>query len=83
MHIDDSAHVIITTTPKHLNHTSTAMGQSDSGSQIAYFGTQPDFASARAYVLARLERELSPVLCYHSVTHTREYCGAGAVAAGD
>jgi len=59
------------------------MGQSDSGSQTAYFGTQPDFASACAYVLSRLERELSPVLCYHSVTHTREYCGAGAIAAGD
>ena len=48
------------------------MRQSDSGSQTASFGTQPDFASARAYALARLEHELSPVLCYHSVTHTRD-----------
>lgn len=48
------------------------MRQSDSGAQPASFGTQPDFASARAYALARLEHELSPVLCYHSVTHTRD-----------
>jgi uncharacterized protein len=48
------------------------MQQCDSGSQTAFFGTQPDFASARAYALARLEHELSPVLCYHSVTHTRD-----------
>ena len=48
------------------------MGQSDSGSQSASFGTQPDFARARAYALARLEHELSSVLCYHSVTHTRD-----------
>ena len=48
------------------------MEQSDSGSQTASFGTQPDFASARAYALARLERELSPLLCYHSVMHTRD-----------
>jgi len=46
------------------------MGQSDFGSQAASFGTQPDFA--RAYALARLERELSPALYYHSVTHTRD-----------
>jgi uncharacterized protein len=48
------------------------MRQSDSGAQPASFGTQPDFVSARAYALARLERELSPVLCYHSVVHTRD-----------
>jgi uncharacterized protein len=48
------------------------MRQSDSGAQPASFGTQPDFASARAYALARLERELSPALCYHSVAHTRD-----------
>ncbi len=48
------------------------MGQSDSGSQTAHFGIQPDFVGARAYALARLERELSPVLCYHSVAHTRD-----------
>src|SRR5205085_3432874 len=57
---------------KQANHTSTAMWQSDTGSQPALFGTQPDFASARAYVLGRLERELSPLLCYHSVMHTRD-----------
>jgi len=56
---------------------SMAMGQSDSGSQTASCGTQPDFASARAYALARLERELSPMLCYHSVAHT---CDDVAVA---
>jgi uncharacterized protein len=49
-----------------------AMRQSDSGAQPASFGTLPDFASARSYALARLERELSPVLCYHSLTHTRD-----------
>jgi uncharacterized protein len=48
------------------------MGQSDSGSQTASFGAQPDFAGARAYALGRLERELSPTLCYHSVMHTRD-----------
>ena len=48
------------------------MGQSDPGSQTASFDTQPDFARARAYALARLERELSPMLCYHSVKHTRD-----------
>jgi uncharacterized protein len=51
---------------------STAMGQSISGSQTASFNRQPDFERARAYALARLERELSPVLCYHSVHHTRD-----------
>ena len=48
------------------------MGQSDPGSQTASLGTQPDFSRARAYALARLERELSPLLCYHSVKHTRD-----------
>jgi len=47
------------------------MQQSDSGSQTAC-GTQLDFESACAYALARLEHELSPELCYHSVTHTRD-----------
>jgi len=56
---------------------SMAMGQSDSESQTVSCGTQPDFASARAYALARLERELSPMLCYHSVAHT---CDDVAVA---
>jgi uncharacterized protein len=51
---------------------SMAMQQSDSGSQTAPFDPQPDFVRARAYALARLERELSPVLCYHSVMHTRD-----------
>lgn len=48
------------------------MGQSDSGSQTACFEPEPDFARASAYALARLERELSPMLCYHSVNHTRD-----------
>ena len=70
--IHRSARVIIPATPKQQKHMSTAMPQSDTGAQPASFGTQPDFVSARAYALARLERELSPVLCYHSVTHTRD-----------
>jgi uncharacterized protein len=48
------------------------MQHSDTGSQTASFGTQPDFARARTYALARLEHELSPALCYHSVMHTRD-----------
>jgi uncharacterized protein len=32
----------------------------------------PDFDAARAYALGRLERELSPALCYHSIAHTRD-----------
>jgi uncharacterized protein len=32
----------------------------------------PDFESARRYALDRLARELSPVLCYHSLAHTRD-----------
>jgi uncharacterized protein len=32
----------------------------------------PDFEAARDYALGRLERELSPALCYHSVAHTRD-----------
>src|SRR6476469_9245665 len=47
-------HAIIPTTPKHLKYMSTAMGQSDPGSQTASCGPQPDFARARAYALARL-----------------------------
>jgi uncharacterized protein len=31
-----------------------------------------DFAGARQYALQRLERELSPMLSYHSVEHTRD-----------
>lgn len=34
--------------------------------------TQPDFERARQYALERLERELAPVLTYHSLTHTRD-----------
>ena len=30
----------------------------------------PDFEAARAYAIGRLERELSPELCYHSIAHT-------------
>lgn len=32
----------------------------------------PDYAGAKKYVLERLERELSPMLFYHSVQHTRD-----------
>jgi len=32
----------------------------------------PDFERARAYALGRLERELPPALCYHSLNHTRD-----------
>jgi uncharacterized protein len=33
---------------------------------------QPDLDGAREYVLARLARELSPNLLYHSIAHTRD-----------
>ena len=33
---------------------------------------QPDFEGARSYVLDHLERELSPKLVYHSISHTRD-----------
>ena len=33
---------------------------------------QPDFERAKHYALARLEHELSPVLTYHSLAHTRD-----------
>jgi uncharacterized protein len=33
---------------------------------------QPDFERARQYALERLERELPPTLCYHSLAHTRD-----------
>jgi uncharacterized protein len=33
---------------------------------------QPDFKRARQYALGRLERELPPMLCYHSLAHTRD-----------
>ena len=33
---------------------------------------QPDLQRARQYVLQRLERELSPALTYHSISHTRD-----------
>lgn len=33
---------------------------------------QTDFARARAYALERLSTELSPLLCYHSLSHTRD-----------
>ena len=32
----------------------------------------PDFARAQAYALDRLARELSPLLTYHSLAHTRD-----------
>ncbi|HYN90169.1 MAG TPA: HD domain-containing protein [Ardenticatenaceae bacterium] len=32
----------------------------------------PDFEGAKAYALERLERELGPELCYHSLGHTRD-----------
>lgn len=34
--------------------------------------TQPDFEQAKHHALARLERELSPHLFYHSIGHTRD-----------
>jgi uncharacterized protein len=33
---------------------------------------EPDFEQARRYALQRLEHELSPALCYHSLAHTRD-----------
>jgi uncharacterized protein len=33
---------------------------------------EPDFDQARRYALHRLERELDPGLCYHSLAHTRD-----------
>jgi len=33
---------------------------------------QPDFERARQYALERLERELPPMLLYHSLAHTRD-----------
>lgn len=33
---------------------------------------EPDFGQARAYALLRLERELPPTMCYHSLEHTRD-----------
>lgn len=33
---------------------------------------QPDFERAKQYALERLERELPPTLCYHSIAHTRD-----------
>lgn len=32
----------------------------------------PDFEQARRYALERLEHELDPALCYHSIAHTRD-----------
>jgi uncharacterized protein len=46
------------------------MKQSDPGSQAAHPRARPDVVRACAYAQARLERELSPALCYHSVSHT-------------
>ena len=34
--------------------------------------SEPDFEGARHYALSRLERELHPALCYHSLAHTRD-----------
>jgi uncharacterized protein len=33
---------------------------------------EPDFEQARRYALLRLEQELDPALCYHSIAHTRD-----------
>jgi uncharacterized protein len=33
---------------------------------------EPDFEQARRYALLRLERELPPAMCYHSLEHTRD-----------
>ena len=33
---------------------------------------QPDFEAARQYALNRLQRELSPLVTYHSLAHTRD-----------
>jgi uncharacterized protein len=48
------------------------MEQSDPGSRSASPRALPDLARACAYALSRLERELPPALCYHSVAHTRD-----------
>lgn len=46
------------------------MGQSDPGSLSSSAPGLPDVERARAYAVARLERELSSELCYHSIDHT-------------
>ncbi len=33
---------------------------------------EPDFEGAKTYALERLERELSPQLCYHTLAHTQD-----------
>ena len=33
---------------------------------------EPDFEQARRYALDRLDHELQPALCYHSIIHTRD-----------
>ncbi len=48
------------------------MEETDSGTPPAPDEQMPDFARARAHALDRLERELSPALCYHSLAHTRD-----------
>jgi uncharacterized protein len=48
------------------------MQQSDPGAHSASPRAWPDVARACAYALSRLERELPPALCYHSVAHTRD-----------
>jgi uncharacterized protein len=48
------------------------MSQSASESLSSRSEGPPDFERARAYALGRLERELPPSLCYHSVNHTRD-----------
>lgn len=35
-------------------------------------GGRPDIGGAMAYALDRLDRELAPELCYHSISHTRD-----------
>jgi len=44
--------------------------------------TTPDFESASRYILTRLERELSPSLTYHSLSHTRDDVLPAAVRLG-
>jgi uncharacterized protein len=47
------------------------MEQSAPG-QIRPTAAEPDLEAAKAYALDRLEREVGPELCYHSIFHTRD-----------
>lgn len=40
--------------------------------EITAFSNRPDFEGARHYARTRLERELAPMLVYHSAQHTRD-----------